>query len=253
MMTKRAPCHFFGTPRGCREGAYCRFEHVPTPDPIEVKKREIRCIIDQLRKSISELYDLHCTDERGYSWPVIHLCHSSLDCRSHPRCMMKNLKTACKILEYHKKVREKQKERHAIKEALLTQNVKLGLVYSRFIPDGSVPDGTFEDDEIIPLPERGGVLFSTVLIKMQGQHANRQNRTYYIVEKKEDRVKELVDRLNSFVTKHTDAILKQCTILRTFSSNQEKIGLLEERITRFVEEEKWYKSELDEVFRGIQL
>ena len=192
----------------------------PPPNPLQVAKQEIRRFINLIYKYIQDLYDLHFTCiTTGEIWPWRDMCHPSLDCRSHPHCMMRNLKIAYKILWYHEKVQTEQEERHEWKE------------------------------------EQVDHLFCS--LRMYDQHRKRQTRTIRIVGEKRARVQELVDRLKPFITEYTNAILTQCRRLRTFDlvqSNQEaltKIDLLEERMTRFVEDEKWYKSELDEVFKDI--
>ena len=192
----------------------------PPPNPLQVAKQEIRRFIDQINKSIQDLYDLHFTCiTTGEICPWIDMCHPSLDCRSHPHCMMRNLKIAYKIFWYHEKVQKEQEVRHEWKEEEVEK--------------------------------------CCCFLRMYDQHCKRQTRTIRIVGEKQARVQELVDRLKPFITEHTSAILTQCRRLRTFDlvqSNQEamtKIDLLEERMTRFVEEEKWYNSELNDVFRDI--
>jgi hypothetical protein len=195
---------------------------VPPPrpiDPRQVQIQEIRRVINKLNETIRVLYDLSVIDERGHKWPVIHKCYD--DCRSHPRCMMKNYENALKILAYHRKVQKEQEERHERKEFF--------------------------------------VKHLCCSMRMGTQHIKRQDRTITIVGKKFDRVQELLTRLEPFVTEHTDAILTHCKKLRTFElvkSNQEamsKIDLLEERIRQFIADETWYKSGLDDVFRDIDL
>ena len=194
---------------------------VPTQHPRDVEKREIRRIIGEIGKVITAIHDRHYIDDQfGKECFRAFLCTHE-DCRYHHCCVMRNLEIAIKIRDYHERVLQEQKARHAQKEERV-----------RHLPCS---------------------------IKMSLQHTIRQGRTLDITIAKQKKVDDLVEFLEPFIKKHVTALLGHCAALLTFElvqSNQEamtKIALLQERMIAFWENERWFSRELDNMRQGTYL
>ena len=187
----------------------------------DIEKREIRRVIGEIGKVVTALHDRHyIDDEFGKECFFAFLCTHE-DCRYHHCCVMRNLEIAIKIRDYHERVLQEQKARHALK-----------IERVRHLPCS---------------------------IRMRSQHAERQARTLDITIAKQKKVDDLVEFLEPFIKKHVTALLEHCAALLTFElvqSNQEamsKISLLQERMIAFRENERWLSREMDKMRQGTYL